>query len=155
MTFTMQSGRIGVAVETVAHAPGWVSVPPKDLPSQMCARIQIANIGASSASHIEANARWFMWRDLPSESPIPRLNIIALPLSDEIKAGYWQTMNVLEHFIDVDDPDWDTSGDRYVAGYVRYSDASGRPRITAFCRRLNTTTRRFERVDDPAYEYED
>jgi hypothetical protein len=43
----------------------------------------------------------------------------------------------------------------YCVGFVSYLDGSGRMRITGFCRVLNLQSGRFDKVDDPDYEYED
>ena len=43
----------------------------------------------------------------------------------------------------------------YIIGGIRYKDGNGVPYETAFCRRFNPATDRFERVENPDYEYED
>lgn len=43
----------------------------------------------------------------------------------------------------------------YIIGGIRYKDGNGVPYETAFCRRFNPDTNRFERVENSDYEYED
>ena len=43
----------------------------------------------------------------------------------------------------------------YIIGGVRYKDGNGVPYETAFCRKFNRRTGRFEKVADRDYEYED
>ena len=43
----------------------------------------------------------------------------------------------------------------YFFGFVMYRDDSGILRRTAFCRRYNPTTERFDQTNDPDYEYVD
>ena len=43
----------------------------------------------------------------------------------------------------------------YLIGGVRYKDGNGVPYETAFCRRFNTDTMRFDTVESSDYEYED
>jgi hypothetical protein len=43
----------------------------------------------------------------------------------------------------------------FLYGYVKYKDDAGTEWLTAFCRRYNPRTKRFEKENDPDYEYVD
>ena len=135
------------------------------------ARVQLANIGGSRAVNIEFNVGWFVWRTLPSENPAAAPMVSGIltdhdgtadtPITrasiqeggwrfiETVKADHRNIPNIQPHYL------WQDGGDDYITGRVRYEDESGLPRVTAFCRRLNKDTGRFEPVDDPDYEYEE
>jgi hypothetical protein len=49
----------------------------------------------------------------------------------------------------------DTTGKVYCLGFIQYRDDVGTKRRTAFCLHYDVQTDRFDRVDDPNYEYAD
>lgn len=138
--------------------------PKSDIPSEY----DVVNVGGTKANLTACDSRIIITNNLG----LHRLRFDILEKQVEKKIGIAggetcrmkipdpEPLNeeVLARFTVPTGPDFPYSSnnlDAYVIGFLKYRDAIGLVRQTAFCRKFNRATERFDPADDPDYEYED
>lgn len=120
-------------------------------------RYEWANIGGTSAFLFEHNSTVLIADELP---PVPDYAQGRKDEHDPIRLGTGQfTVTSGQSAIPLLKPQIDEIGagvtGLFLYGYIRYKDEAGTEWLTAFCRRYNHIAKRFERVDDPDFDYVD
>ena len=136
--------------------------------SAMPSEYDVVNVGRTKANLTACDSRIIITNNLGLHHL--RLDILEKQVEKKIGIAGGETCRmkipdpkplnkeVLARFTVPTGPDFPYPGnnlDAYVIGFLKYRDAIGLVRQTAFCRKFNRATERFDPVDDPDYEYED
>lgn len=134
-----------------------VQLFPLDAHKALSIRYEWANVGGTPAYWFESNSTVLIADDLPA---VPEYEKGRKDEHDPIKLGTGQfTVTSGQHPIPLLRPEITQIEEGvtklFLYGYVRYRDEAGTEWSTAFCRRYNPISKRFDRVDDPDFDYAD